>query len=327
MCNTSIFLVCTATLAISGTTLAQESGKAPDYPRKPVRVIVAVAAGGSTDVVARIISGRLADALGKPFIVDNRPGAGGVVGNEIVATAQPDGHTLLFTYAGHTIVPFIYNKIPYDVYKDFAPVSLVASQAMLLTTNPSVPANSVSELIALAKAMPGFLNAALPTPSSSGALAVELLKIVTNTKIVSVPFKGGSQAITALLGGEVHFIFLPWSTVMPHYTTGRVKVLATTGKSRASYLPAVPTMTESGFKDLERQAWQGLLAPAKTPRSIIDRLYAQIVIMLKQPDVRDRLAATGSDIEGTSPQAFAEKINRELEQNSMVIKTVGMKGD
>lgn len=327
MRSTTISLVCTAMLATGNTTFAQESGKATGYPSKAVRVIVAVAPGGSTDVVARIISGKLADAFGKPFVVDNRPGAGGVVGNEIVATAQPDGHTLLFTYAGHTIVPFIYKKIPYDVYKDFAPISLVASQAMLLTTHPSVPANSVSELIALARAKPDFLNAALPTPSSSGALAVELLKIITNTKMVSVPFKGGSQAITALLGGEVHFIFLPWSTVMPHYTTGRVKVLATTGASRASYLPDVPTMTESGFKDLERQAWQGLLAPANTSPRIIDQLYAQIVMVLKQPDVRERLAATGSDIEGTSPQAFAAKINRELKQNSMVIRTVGMKGE
>lgn len=303
---------------------AQEAARAQVYPTKPVRVIVAVAPGGSTDVVGRIISGKLAEIFGKPFVVDNRAGAGGVLGNDIVAKAQPDGHTLLFTYAGHTIVPFISGKMPYDVYKDFAPITVVASQPLLLTVNPSVPAKSVSELIALAKAKPNFLNAALPTTSSSGSLAVELLKIVTDTKMVSVAFKGGSQAITAVLSGEMHFIFLPPSTVQPHLAVNRVRVLATTGKTRYPELPAVPTMAEAGIRDFEMQSWQGILAPAKTPSRIIDQIYAANMTLLKQQEVQARLAATGSTIEGTTPSEFADRINRELKRNRELVKSVGM---
>jgi len=305
---------------------AQDAAKASAYPSRPVRVIVAVAPGGSTDVVGRIISGKLADVLGRPFVIDNRAGAGGVIGNDIVAKAQPDGHTLLFTYAGHTIVPFITDKMPYDTRRDFAPITHVASQPMLLTLHPKVPAKSVSELIALARAKPNFLNGALPTPSSSGALAVELLKSMTDTKIVSVAFKGGSQAISAILSGEVHFIFLPPSTVQPHLATGRVRVLASTGKTRSSQAPDVPTMAEAGVKDFEMQAWQGILAPAGTPRPIINRIHAATMTVLKQPDTQARLAATGSEIEGTTPREFSEKIERELKRNQELVKAVGMSG-
>ena len=228
-------------LGARGVAHAQPASKAATrYPERPVRVVVPVAAGGGTDIIARLTISKLSEVAGQPFVVDNRPGAGGLLGNEIVARAQPDGYTLLFTYAAHTIVPFIYRKVPYDVYKDFTPVTLAGQQPLLLAVNTNVPANTTQELIALAKAKPGALNVALATPSSSGALAAELFKILTNTKMVSVPFKGGAPALTALLGGEVQLIFTTPPTVMAFIKSGRVKILATSGRERVPYLPEVP---------------------------------------------------------------------------------------
>jgi tripartite-type tricarboxylate transporter receptor subunit TctC len=300
---------------------------ADGYPDKPVRVIVPVAAGGSTDIIARIVLNRFGENIGRPFVIDNRAGAGGILGNEIVATARPDGYTLLFTYAAHTIVPFIYRKVPYNVYKDFAPITLVGSQPLLLAVNAAVPANSVAELIKLAKAKPDSLNVAWATPSSSGSLAAELFKILTNTKMTSVPFKGGGPALTALASGDVQLIFTTPPTIMPFLKSGKVKVLATSGKERVPYLPSVPTLAESGIKDFETAPWQGLLAPAGTPQAIIDYLYSNIAAILKTQETRERFAAQGTDPVGLTPKEFGKLIERELAQNSKVIKAVGMRAD
>jgi len=324
------YLLLNSFLVFTGVSLAlaQPAGKgAGRYPERPVRVVVPVAAGGGTDIIARLTVNKLSEIVGQPFVVDNRAGAGGMLGNEIVARAPADGYTLLFTYAAHTIVPFIYRKVPYDVYKDFAPITLAGQQPLLLAVSTTVPANSTQELIALAKAKPGSLNVALATPSSSGALAAELFKILTNTKMVSVPFKGGAPALTALLGGEVQLIFTTPPTVMPFLKGGRVKILGTSGKERVAYLPEVPTLAEAGVKDFETAPWQGLLGPANLPAPIIDLLYTQIRGVLKMPDVRDKFTASGTDTVGSSPQEFAKMINRELEQNKKVIQAVGMKAD
>ncbi len=299
------------------------------YPERPVRVIVPVAAAGGTDIIARIVLNRMGDIIGRPFVVDNRPGAGGLLGNEIVASARPDGYTLLFTYAAHTIVPFIYSgsRIPYNVYKDFTPIILAGQQPLLLALNAKVPANTVGELIKLAKAKPDSLNVAWATPSSSGALAAELFKILTNTKMVSVPFKGGAPALTALIQNEVQLIFTTPPTIMPHLKSGRVKVLGTSGKERVPYLPDVPTLSEAGVKDFNTAPWQGLLAPAKTPPTIINFLYTQAAAVLKMPDVRERFASQGTDPVGLDPKAFGQMISHELALNSRIIKQVGMKAD
>lgn len=297
------------------------------YPDKPVRVVVPVAPGGSTDIIARLTMGKVGELLGASFVVDNRPGAGGLLGNEIVATARPDGYTLLFTYAAHTIVPFIYRKVPYDVYKDFTPITLVGDQPLLLAVNSTVPAHSVQELIALARAKPGSLNVALATPSSSGALAAEVFKILTDTKMVSIPFKGGAPALTALVGGEVQLIFTTPPTVMPFLKMGKVKILATSGKERVPYLPDVPTLAEAGVKDFHTAPWQGLLGPANLPRPVVERLYTSIKAVLRMPDVRERFVATGTDAVGNTPEEFAKQLARELEQNKKVIKAVGMRAD
>ena len=260
-------------------------------------------------------------------MVDNRPGAGGVLGNEIVANARPDGYTLLFTYAAHTIVPFIYRKVPYDVYKDFTPITLAGQQPLLLAVNTNVTANSTQELIALARAKPGALNVALATPSSSGALAAELFKILTKTQMVSVPFKGGAPALAALLGNEVQLIFTTPPTVMPFIKSGRVKILGTSGRERVSYLPDVPTLAEAGVKDFETAPWQGLLGPANLPLPIVNYLQTQISALLRLPDMKEKFAASGTDPVGNTPQDFARMIQRELEQNKRVIQAVGMRAD
>jgi tripartite-type tricarboxylate transporter receptor subunit TctC len=313
-------------LAISAHAQPLSKG-AGRYPERPVRVVVPVAAGGGTDIIARLTVSRLSEAVGQPFVVDNRPGAGGVLGNEIVANARPDGYTLLFTYAAHTIVPFIYRKVPYDVYKDFTPITLAGQQPLLLAINASVPASTTQELIALAKAKPGALNVALATPSSSGALAAELFKLITNTKMVSVPFKGGAPALTALLGNEVQLIFTTPPTVMAFIKSGRVKILGTSGQQRVPYLPDVPTLAEAGVKDFETAPWQGVLGPANLPAPIVDYLHRQIKAVLRQPETRDKFAASGTDAVGNTPQEFAKMIHRELEQNKKVIQAVGMRAD
>lgn len=306
---------------------AAQSNAAAGYPEKPVRVIVPVAPGGGTDLIARVVLGSLSDRMGASFVIDNRAGAGGILGNEIVARAQPDGYTLLFTYAAHTIVPFIYRKIPYDVYKDFVPVTMVGAQPLLLALHPSVKANTVQELIALAKAKPGALNVALATPSSSGALAAELFKMLTKTDMVSVPFKGGAPAMTALLAGEVQLIFGTPPVVTPFAKSGKVRVVGVTSKERLRYLPDVPTLIEVGVQDFNTAPWQGLLARTNTPQAIIDKLYHETLEVLKMQSVRERFEAAGTEVVGSSPKEFGELIRRELAQNSKVIKAVGMKAD
>jgi tripartite-type tricarboxylate transporter receptor subunit TctC len=324
-----LFLLLCGTLALTAAGSITAAQGPSGYPTRPVRVIVPVAAAGGTDIIARIVLTRLSDVVGRAFVVDNRPGAGGLLGNEIVARAPADGHTLLFTYAAHTIVPFIYTstKIPYDVYKDFAPITLAGQQPLLLALNAQVPANTVGELIKLAKAKPDSLNIAWATPSSSGALAAEIFKIATDTKMVSVPFKGGAPALTALIQNEVQLIFTTPPTIMPHLKSGRVKVLATSGKTRVAYLPDVPTLAEAGVKDFNTAPWQGVLAPSGTPPQIVKYLHEQISGVLKMPDVREKFASQGTDPVALGPKEFGELINRELALNSKVIRAVGMKAD
>jgi len=313
--------------ALMGTAGAQQAARATSYPDRPVRVIVPSVAGGATDLIARTVLNGLSDGFGKPFVVDNRPGAGGLIGTDIVAKAQPDGYTLLYTLAAHTIIPFIYAKVPYDAYKDFSPITLTGSQPLVLAVHSSVKANTVQELIAFAKANPGKLNLALASPGGSGALAAELFKIVTGAQMVTVPFKGAAVAMPALLSGEMHLIFTSLPSVVPYVKGGKLKVLGVASSGRSQFLPDVPTLIESGLKDFDTAPWQGLLAPANTPPVIIDRLHRQAIEVLKQPETRKRLAALGTDVVGNSPQEFAAYIQRELAQNSKVIKAAGMKAE
>jgi tripartite-type tricarboxylate transporter receptor subunit TctC len=313
-------------LGLSAAAHAQQAAD-PAYPSHPVHVIVPVEPGGSTDLQARIISSKLTEALGVPFIVENRPGAGGIIGTNFVAKAAPDGYTLLFAQAGHTIIPFIFNNVPYDVYKDFTPITLVATSPLALTINPAVGANSVKELIDIAKAKPGKLNVALSTLASSGALLAEWFKAVTQTDIISVPFKGGSPAMTAVLANQVQFIFATIPAALPYVKDNRLKMLAISGTKRFPLLPDVPTLEEVGLKGFEAEPWGGFLGPANMPRAEVDRIQSACVAILSQQDVREKLIATGNVPAGSTSQEFANKLARELKQNAEIVKRVGMKAD
>ena len=300
---------------------------AAPYPNRPVRVVVPVAPAGGTDIIARIVINALSEKLVTNFIIDNRAGAGGLLGSDIVAKAPADGYTLLFTYAAHTILPFIYRTVPYDVHKDFSAITLAGSQPLVVAVNASLNINSIEALIKAARARPDGFNVAWPTPSGSGALAAEVFKRVTDTRMVSVPFKGGSPAMTALAGGEVQLIFTTLPSVLPFLHSGKVKILATTGTRRDPHLPEVPTLAESGVRDMNTSPWQGLLAPAGTPVSIVDTLQKNIAALLESVDVKRRFAASATQTGGSTPAEFSAQIARELEQNSKVIRAVGMRAD
>jgi tripartite-type tricarboxylate transporter receptor subunit TctC len=301
---------------------------AAPYPNKAIRMIVPVVPGGSTDVVGRIVGNKLREAFGESVVVDNRPGAGSIPGSDIVARALPDGYTLLFGYITHTTTPFLHSKVPYDAVKDFTPVSLVSTQPLVVVVNLSVPVNSVKELIALARAKPRQLNYGVAATGSAGHVAAEMFKLATGTEIVAVPYKGGAPVQVALQGGEVQVAFASTTSALTQIRSGKLKVLATTGAKRIPYLPEVPTIEEAaGLKGFEVSPWQGILAPARLPRPIVDRLHAEIVKMLKQPETVERLAATGTDPVGSTPEEFAAHIRRELEQFGKVIKASGMRGD
>lgn len=305
--------------------LAQSKTQDGGYPDRPIRLIVPVSVGGSTDIVARIIATKLSIALGQQMVIDNRSGAGGIIGTEMVAKATADGYTLLFAYASHNIVPFLSGKVPYDPARDFAAVSQVTTQPLVLTVNTSLPVSSVKELIALAKAKPGEIRAAAPGMGGTGHLSAEIFKLETGTNIPTIIYKGGGPAQLALLQGEVHFIFATTAAAMPQIKAGKVKVLATSSAHRLPYLPEVPTFAEVGFPGVSVSPWQGILAPARTPRPVIDKLRRAVVSVLKQPDTVERLMATGSDPVSSTPEELDAKIRKELDYFGRVIKAANIK--
>ncbi len=312
---------CAAATAAQSQTAAPTSG----YPSKPIRLLLGVPPGGSTDIVARIIVVRLDAALGQPVIIDNRGGAGGAIASEIVAKAPPDGYTLLFAYASHTTTPFLYKNVPYDPVKSFTPITEVATQPLIITVNPSLPVKTIGELIAYAKANPGKLNIGIAGAGSGRHIASEYFKQLTGTQIVPIIYKGGGPAMIGLLSGEVQLMFASTSTAMAFIKQGKLKVIATTSMQRLPYLPDVPTFDEGGVKGLRVSPWQGLLGPAGLPRAIVDRLYTEVVKVLRMPDVRENLAATGTDPLGSTPEEFAAEIDHQLDRLGKVIRAAGMR--
>ncbi len=296
----------------------------PSYPVKAVRVVVPAATGGATDVVARLMCSALTHSMGYPFVVDNRAGAGGMLGTDIVAKSAPDGHSLLFAYAGHTVLPFLYKKVPYDVKRDFIPITLVASQALLLVTTPQWKVNRVDELVGLLKARPGQWNAALPTTTGAAALAMEMFRLATHTQFTSVAFKGGAPALAALLSGDVQLLFTTPPVAIPFLRSEKLTVLATSSAKRLNYLPEVPTLIESGLVDFEVEPWQGILAPTGTPNRIIETIQFEVHALLQLSAIRDRLKGMGSDPVGSSSAEFNRKIKIELEQNQKLIHLLGL---
>jgi tripartite-type tricarboxylate transporter receptor subunit TctC len=297
----------------------------PSYPTRPIRLVVAQSVGGNADFVSRNYAQRLSDRFGKQFVVDNRPGAAGVIASEIVARALPDGYTLLVAPTQHAINPSLYAKLPYDPRRDFAPISLLGNSAAVVVVYPQLPARTVAELIALAKSRPGKLHFASSGVSAATHLAGELFKLMAGVDIVHVPYKGAPPALVDLAAGQVQVMFASPPSALPVVRSGRVRAIATTGAKRAAYLPEVPTAIESGLPGYETGSWQALFAPSKTPRPVIDRLHHEVADIARQPEMRERLAADGSEPIGSTPQELERHIAAETARYAKLIKAMGLK--
>jgi tripartite-type tricarboxylate transporter receptor subunit TctC len=300
----------------AGTVIAQPAS----YPVKPVRVIVAFPPGGSIDTVARLTGQRLAESLGQSFVIDNRAGAAGIIGTEAVVRAPPDGYTLLMGSASAiTSAPSVYAKLPYDPLRDLAPIVLVANQPNVLIVHPSVPARSVKEFIALARANPGKLNYGSSGIGATQHMSAELFAMMTGTQIVHVPYKGGPPAMADLLGGQIDFMFDTAPSSVPMVKAGKVRALAVTSRERSKVFPDLPTMDEAGLKGFELRGWIGLMAPAATPAEIITRLNAEVQKMLGG-DLRARLLELGLDVAGGTPQDFAAFLRADIARYAAIVK-------
>jgi tripartite-type tricarboxylate transporter receptor subunit TctC len=299
-----------------------------EYPVRPIKIVVTFPAGGGADFVARAIAPKLSEALGQPVVIDNRAGANGGIGNEVVAKSAPDGYTLLLGAAGAlTMAPHLYQKLPFDTFKDFEPVSMVGSSPFILTVNPSVPANSVRELTALAKAKPGTLNYGSSGTGGAPHLAGELYRSLAGVDIVHVPYKGLAPAITDLLGGQVQMLFADVGLVAPHIKAGKLKALAVTGRQRASAFPDLPTMIEAGVPGYTAGTWYGILAPAGTPPAIVKRLNSELVKLLATPEIKKQFALQGVEPAGDRPDQFAALIRDDYDKWAKLIKEAKIKGE
>lgn len=315
------------TVLIAAPIIQSSNAAAQNYPSRPIRVIVPQSAGGSTDLVARVVAQRLGEALNENVIVDNRPGAGSLNGTEIVAKATPDGHTLLVVAASFTINPSIRKNLPFDPVRDFAPVTELVTLTHILVLHPSVPAKSVKELIALAKAKPGHLNYGTSGVATSTHMAAELFLHLTGTQMVNVPYKGGAPGMTALLGGQVQLYFATISTAIPHIKSGRLRALAVTAPTRSVAYPEFPTIAEEGVPGYAHTSWVGMLAPARTPQAVVAKLNGETVKILKMQDVKTLLLRDGLEATGTSPKEFEASIKSEINKWQKVVKVAGIKAD
>lgn len=294
---------------------------AQTYPAKAIRIVVPFPAGGNADIFARAYAQKLNDSWGQPVVVDNRAGAAGIIGTQLVAKSVADGYTLLFGTTGtHTTNPAVYAKLPYNPVSDFSPVSNFADSPFLLVVHPSVPAGSLRELIALAKARPGQLDYASFGIGSSAHLAGEMLRTMTGINIVHVAYKGGPPALTDLLGGHVALMFNALPAVMPQVKSGKLRALALAAAKRTAALPGMPTFAEAGLANFEAGSWYGILAPAGTPRDVVARLHGETVRILALPDVRQRLASEGAEAIGNSPEEFSAQIRRDMARWAKVAK-------
>ena len=295
-----------------------------EYPAKPIRLVVPWPAGGLTDLVARIVGERLGYVLGKPMVIDNKAGASGFIGTEIVAKAPPDGYTLLLvTSSTHAASPALFRKIPYDPINDFATISQVTLAPNILVVPPSLAANSVAELVTLAKAKPGQLDYASYGNGSTAHLAAELFLQTTGASMAHIPYKGSAAAVTDLIGGHVQVFFDTIPSSLPHVRSGKLKALAVTGPTRTPAAPDIPTVAET-YPGFEVSVWQGFQAPAGTPRAIVDKLNANILKVMAMQDVRERLINLGAEPVSSTPEQFAQHIAREKQKWADVVKRAGI---
>jgi len=319
-----IALLLLSCLVLAGPAHGQE---ARGYPNRPIRFVVPYPPGGGTDIVARILADPLAAVLGQPIIIDNRGGAAGSLGTDIVAKAAPDGYTILFTLSSLTINPKLYDNLPFDVEKDFVPISLAALIPQILVANPSVPADNVRELIALAKSEPGKLNYASVGTGSPGHIAGELFKLKTGVDMVHVPYKGGGPAVTDTLSGQVQLLFVSLPAALQHVRAGRLKALAVTSDQRSQAAPDVPTIAESGVPDCVVNSWYGALAPARTPPAIVAKLQAALAQVLARPEVEAKLFQQGAEAASSTSAELQRRIHAELKQWEYVIREAKIKAE
>ncbi|MGH8702182.1 MAG: tripartite tricarboxylate transporter substrate binding protein [Burkholderiales bacterium] len=316
------FLLVVAAL-LPGTAAAQ--GAAEPYPARPVRVVVGLAPGGATDIQTRLFAQKLSESFNRPFVVENRTGAGGTVAYAQVAKSPPDGYTLLGVAGGYTITPAVYSKLPYDPVRDLAPISLVAQAPFLLLTHPSLPVTSVKDLLALARAKPGMLDCASAGHGSSTHMAFELLRTLAGVKITHVPYKGTGQALVDAIAGQVHMLFGNVLSTLTHVRAGRLRTLGVTTAKRSTVLPDLPTIAESGVPGYENSTWHGWLAPAGTPPAILNRLNAELVKSTRAPDVMERLAPDGGEPIGSTAEQFARFIAADMARWSRLVNETGMR--
>lgn len=306
-------------LPLAGGALAQ------NYPTKPIRMLIGFSAGSTTDVLARTVGQKIAEAWGQQVVVDNRPSAGGIVASTTVATAAPDGYTLLMVSAGHAATAAMFTKLPYDTLKDFAGVSRVANVPSILVVSPAFGVKSVKELVALAKAKPGQFNFSSPGVGSANHLAGELFKTLAGIQAVHVPYKGIPEAVTAVVAGSVQFNFSPVVNTLALSRDGKLLALAASTGKRSAAQPDVPTVAEAGVSGYVFDPWFGILAPAKTPKAVLAKLSGEIARILKLPDVKERLLALGAEPAPTTPEGFDAHIRAEVVKYRKIVQDAGIK--
>ncbi|MBS0436309.1 MAG: tripartite tricarboxylate transporter substrate binding protein [Proteobacteria bacterium] len=315
-------LAAAASLAIVFGAAAQNG-----YPDKPIKFVVPYPPGGGTDVIARIVQGKFQQLLGQPIVIDNRGGGGGSLGTDIAAKSLPDGYTVLFTLSSHTINPAIYPKLPFDTLKDFEPIGTVASLPQILVAHPAFPANTVAELIKVAKERPGFVQFASVGNGSPGHLAGELFNIRTGADIVHVPYRGGGPAINDVVGGQVPLLWVSIPAAAQFVKTGRLKALAVSTTRRSAAFPDVPTVQEAGVADFEVDSWYAMFVPGKTPKPIIEKLNKALNQVVADPEIRDKLLAQGSEGVGGSPEMLGKVVAAELPKWAKLVKQANIKAD
>lgn len=312
-----------AVLLCCGAAAAAEH--VPDYPSRPIRVIVPFAPGGGADLNARIIGPRLTEKFGQPVVTDNRPAAAGVVGNDLAAKAAPDGHTLLIATSTLASAPAIYKKLPYDALRDFAPISLTFSSPLVVVVHPSVPAKTMKELIDYARANPGKINYGSSGSGGPPHIAGEMLKSMAKIQMTQVPYKGIGPVLTALLGNEVQLTFSNTFSARPHIQAGRMRALAVTSAKRSESAPELPTVIESGLPGYQAGLWFGVMAPAGTSKAIVDKLHQEIVAIMRSPEVSKTIVTQGGDLIASAPAEFATIMREETVRLGKVMREAGVK--
>ena len=306
---------------------SQHAAFAQEYPAKPIRFIVPQPPGGTSDILARAFAQKLAESTHQQVVVDNRAGASGTIGTDLAAKSTPDGYSIMLAYTTHTTTPGIYGKLPYDPVADFAPVTILTAAPLLLVVHPKIPVTSVKELIAYVKTRPRELNFCSAGNGSGSHLAGELFNMMTGVQLTHIPYKGSGLAITELIGGQVQLMFAGIVPIDPHVKAGRVRGIAVSSSKRSAAIPQVPTIAESGLPGFEVVGWYGVLAPARTPPAIVERLHREFVKILQTPEIRDRLTSEGAEPVGNTPAEFTAFLKTDIARWAKVIKAAGAKLD